>query len=289
MRESIGGLLALVAAASLALPGMGQTTANANGQTPKAAGSQTVPCKVTPNTAAKHQPQPFTAEIKFTKVQTLANGATITTESTRVQALDSQNRSMNSSAMMHPKGDQTPIISVFVQDPVAGTQIRWDFRSKKATVVKLPPKEQQHGCWHSESGYFTMNYPAARQSGTVSQSDASAKAVAAVSAPVVKRPQPVMEDLGIMTIQGIEAHGRRFTTTTPAGEIGNDQPLVSKQENWQATGFELQVRSVSDDPQQGKQSMELVKLDQSEPDPALFQPPEGYEIVTEEMVPCKEP
>jgi hypothetical protein len=92
-----------------------------------------------------------------------------------------------------------------------------------------------------------------------------------------------------MTILGIEAHGTRYTTTTPAGEIGNDQPLVRTQEDWFAKGSGINVRNVTDDPQQGKHSMELVKLDQGEPDPALFQPPDGYEIVTEEMVPCDAP
>jgi hypothetical protein len=265
----------------LALPVLGQTTASESGQT--------APCKVTPDAPAKHQPEPFTAEFKITSVQTLANGTTITSESTRVQARDSQGRWMNSTTMIQQYGDGTPTTTVNVQDPVAGTQTSWYSRIKKATVVKLPPVEQRHGCWQSETGHSRMTYSAARPSGAAARSDAFAGDRADVPMPVVKRPKPVMEDLGTMTIQGIKAHGHRFTTTTPVGEIGNDQPLVQTQETWQATGLGLEVRSVSDDPQQGKRTTELVKLDQSEPDSALFQPPEGYEIVTEEMIPCKEP
>jgi len=48
------------------------------------------------------------------------------------------------------------------------------------------------------------------------------------------------------------------------------------------------IRQITDDPQQGKDDLELVTLLRGEPDPALFQPPEGYEVVTEEMAPCKE-
>jgi hypothetical protein len=280
--------MALVA--GLALPVTGQTVGSESGQ---AAGCNVAPnaTKVSLNqaTPVKHQIQPYTAELKIINVQTLGNGTTITSESTRVQARDSQDRWMNSTTMIQQYGDGTPMTRVSVQDPIAGTQTSWFSQTRKATVVKLPPVEQRHGCWQSVSGHFRTQYSPARPSGTLPQSAVTPKAVPAIPAPVVKRPQPVVEDLGTMTIEGIEAHGYRYITTTPVGEIGNDQPLVTTQETWHATGLALDVRSVHDDPQQGKQTMELVKLDQSEPDPATFQPPEGYDIVTEEMVPCKEP
>jgi hypothetical protein len=91
------------------------------------------------------------------------------------------------------------------------------------------------------------------------------------------------EDLGTATIQGVEARGYRITTTIPAGEQGNDQPLVSKREVWMAPGFGRALREITDDPRMGKRTMELVNLTQSEPDLTAFQPPEGYEVVIEEM------
>jgi hypothetical protein len=256
----------------MTLPVLGQTGAS----------GQTAPCEVTP---AKRQPQPYTAEFKITHVQTLSNGTTITSESTRVQALDSQGRSMSTTTSIQPYGDRTPTTSAFSQDPVAGTHTTWTSLTKKASIVKLPPEDRRHGCWQSPSGHFRISYPAARPSGTAAQSDASKKVPATAAARTVTRP--VSEVLGTMTIQGVEARGQRWTTTTPVGEIGNDQPLVSTQETWTAPRLGT-VRRVSDDPRMGKDTDELVKLDQGEPDPALFQPPEGYEVVAEEMVPCKE-
>jgi hypothetical protein len=49
------------------------------------------------------------------------------------------------------------------------------------------------------------------------------------------------------------------------------------------------VREVTDDPVTGKLTKELVELSQSEPDPATFQPPEGYVVVTQELhaIPCQ--
>jgi hypothetical protein len=91
-----------------------------------------------------------------------------------------------------------------------------------------------------------------------------------------------MEDLGTQTINGVEARGRRVTTTTPAGAIGNDAPLTSITETWTATmpGLSgLFVRSVFDSPQTGKSTRELTNFTLAEPDASVFQPPEGYEIV----------
>jgi hypothetical protein len=70
--------------------------------------------------------------------------------------------------------------------------------------------------------------------------------------------------------------------------VGNDAPLVRTTEVWHAKSPALTVREVSDDPQTGRMTKELVELSQSEPDAALFQAPEGYEVVTQEMheVPC---
>jgi hypothetical protein len=45
------------------------------------------------------------------------------------------------------------------------------------------------------------------------------------------------------------------------------------------------LRSISDDPRIGKTDREVVSIDLNNPDPALFQPPAGYELVTEEMQP----
>jgi hypothetical protein len=161
---------------------------------------------------------------------------------------------------------------------------------KKATILKEPPVEQRQGCWQSPSGNMKRGFGATPSNSTNGQAHTAGKALTGIRVPTEPQvSQLVQEDLGSTTILGIKAHGSRSTWTIPVGEIGNDKPLVHSYENWFADGLAIEVRDVDDDPQQGKRTMELVKLDQGEPDPAIFQPPEGYEIVTEEMVPCKEP
>jgi hypothetical protein len=203
---------------------------------------------------------PYTAEFKISRVQTLVNGSTITHESTETVALDSQGRRMTSSTMIPSMGNQTPIARVTVMDPVARTNSSWTVPGKTATVIQMPvPGVSRTGC--------LTNMP--------------------VKLPpeirmVAERPKPTIEDLGTQTFQGVEARGRRVTTTTPAGVIGNDAPLTITTETWTAIApgpRGLYVRSVIDSLQTGKTTRELTNFTQAEPDASVFQPPEGYEIV----------
>ena len=217
MRGRILGVFAALGAACLAVLVLG----------PVAAGQ--VESTIQP---VRPLPQPYTAEFKTTRVQTLANGTTITRESTRVQAVDSQGRTLSANTSAPQGVDHTPVTSVHIDDPVAGTRIDWSSQRKKVTIVKLPGEDQRHGCWRSEVGRLTINYPPDKSRIAPAESDSGGKAssLAAGASPQLKRPKPVLEDLGETTIQGVEARGQRRTTTTPAGAIGNDQPLVRTSE-----------------------------------------------------------
>ena len=106
----------------------------------------------------------------------------------------------------------------------------------------------------------------------------------------MQRSDPKIADLGSISIQGVEAHGRRITRTIAVGEVGNDQTIVAYEENWIAPSLGLELRQNTEDPRTGKRTRELVNLTLEEPDPSLFQPPAGYNVTTEEMhqVDCKQ-
>jgi hypothetical protein len=215
--------------------------------------------------------QPYTAEFKITTVRTLANGTTITRESTEIRAMDRDGRSLNLTKDAQANAERPAVTRAHVHDPVEGTDSNWDSVQNKATIIKAPPADQHEGCWATDSGRQRWRF------GQTPQRDA---AVRNVTAPPAARPKPVIEDLGTTMIEGVEAHGTRMTITTPAGEIGNDRPLVRTEENWSAPGIG-QLREVSDDAQSGRHTREVVSLSLTDPDPALFQPPEGYEVTTE--------
>jgi len=203
---------------------------------------------------------PYTAEYKLTHTQRLADGNLINSESKEIVAVDSQHRRMTAVTETALYGEQAPRTRVNVFDPVARNHSDWTAPGQRAVVVAMPEPGAPRGCTPNSTRGDGVNLGAVRSS----------------------RPRPVIEDLGTDTIQGIEAHGRRMTTTIPAGEIGNEAPLVRTSEIWTAVApglGGLVVRDISDDPQSGRKTRELVSLEQREPDEASFQPPSGYEIV----------
>jgi hypothetical protein len=213
---------------------------------------------VATNHGARLAETPYTAEYGITTVQTLANGTTITRESTEKIAVDAQGRRMNSSTIEQPAGRQNPIMWFHVSDPVAHTNLNWTSQGKRVTMTTMPEPGQRPAC-------ETSGDSVARHSD-------------------IHHEKPVIEELGTTTIQGIEAKGTRTTRTIPAGAEGNDAPLVTTNEYWRATASNLRhlsVREVWDDPRNGKRTKELTNFVQGDPDPSLFEPPPGYEIVKE--------
>lgn len=197
---------------------------------------------------------PYTADYRITQVQTLADGTTITRETTESTAVDSQGRRMTSTTFA-ASVNQTQKTEFHVFDPVARSFTRWSSPGKRATVSQMG---EVHGC------------------------EGVTEPVHAHSLTTTTHERPRIEQLGVASIQGVEARGTRTTTIIPAGEVGNDAPLVRTAEVWNAVAVGLKgllVREIADDPRSGKWDRELTSISQSDPDPAIFQPPDGYEIV----------
>jgi hypothetical protein len=231
--------------------------------------------------AARLASQPYRAKFNITTEQTLANGTTITRETTEFQAEDSQGRH-RSENITPAYGEMAGWTIFHINDPKARTDVMWTTYGKTVSVRKRPPvaqSGQQRTCWsYSGEGQEVATTIPARQIAEA----APEVAVAALQARSQEHSRSAAEELGMRTIQGVEVSGIRFTETTPAGAVGNDAPLVRTIETWRATSLPLIVRSVTDDPRSGKRTRELVELTQSEPDPALFELPEGYRVVTSE-------
>ena len=86
------------------------------------------------------------------------------------------------------------------------------------------------------------------------------------------------ESLPPPTIAGIYVEGYRYSRTIPAGYEGNYRDMTTVTEYWIAPDLGIQMRSVTDDPRSGKNTTEVTDLQQTAPDPTLFQPPTGYTI-----------
>ena len=202
--------------------------------------------------------EPYTATGKTTHLQTLANGTTITKESTIKQAHDSSGKYFNETRTMVPDGGATrEVISVTILDRVNLTTTFWNSDTKEAVVV------------HNRD-------PSAR-----THESTPADAVPPPSAVRTARPsaETHTEKLGTQMIAGVEATGIRITRVIPAGKEGNDQPVTITNERWFSTKLPRMILlSIDNDPRSGMMTTEMTEIERCEPDPSLFAIPEGYTV-----------
>jgi len=289
MRRHAGRLAAAAVLTVLAFPSLGQIVgvvqSSSSRLSLKAPG-----CPANGQAEPPVQRQPFTAELKTTTVQLLANGTTITRVSTEIRAVDSQQRTLNSSTQPQFSPEQPGFTWANVDDPVENTQVHWNSQAKKAQVIKLPPQAERHGCWADDSGNMRMSWGSDSPPTPEEMAAAKQRIKAMIAANPRRASEPKMEDLGTTTIEGVEVHGQRWTTVIPVGQIGNDRELTQTNESWFAPSLGFPIRVINDDPQNGISTTEVTHLDLSEPPLATFQPPEGYEVTTEELhqVPCEQ-
>ena len=95
------------------------------------------------------------------------------------------------------------------------------------------------------------------------------------------RPQMTTEKLASQTIEGVLVEGTRQTTTWPVGAQGNDRAITATRETWTSEELKVVILSHMNDPRSGEQTLKLINISRSEPDPSLFQPPPDYTVVDE--------
>lgn len=201
---------------------------------------------------------PYSAQEITEETQTLANGNVI---SRKVQVnvyRDSSGRVRTERAV--PMGRQAPGETaapnttrtvVTIHDPVAGVSTNLDAASKTARQVKLPNFGNNPG--------FEGRQGRGPQSG-------------------VSDPNVVTENLGMQTINGVQANGTRITRTIPAETIGNAQPIQIVTETWRSPDLQVPVMTKRVDPRYGTVVTQLTNITRAEPDPALFQVPSDYTV-----------
>jgi hypothetical protein len=85
-------------------------------------------------------------------------------------------------------------------------------------------------------------------------------------------------DLGTQTIDGVTAQGTRITRTIPAGQIGNEKPILITRESWYSPELQTYVLRKVSDPLMGNTVFQLTHIQRADPDPSLFQVPSGYTV-----------
>ena len=86
------------------------------------------------------------------------------------------------------------------------------------------------------------------------------------------------EVLDTQTISGLSAQGTRYTRTIPAGEIGNDKPILITDEVWYSPDLQIVLKNTHTDPRFGTRTSTVTNIQRQEPAATLFTVPTGYTV-----------
>jgi hypothetical protein len=94
--------------------------------------------------------------------------------------------------------------------------------------------------------------------------------------PTLPRGKGETKKLGAREIDGIRAEGTQTTHTIPAGEIGNERPIVITSERWFSPEYNIVVYAKQRDPRTGDTIYRLANFKRGEPPADLFKVPADY-------------
>lgn len=200
---------------------------------------------------------PFTASFSSQTTQALADGNQIQRTTTGSLARDSQGRTRRDMTLpaigpWAAAGKPAPQMT-FINDPVAGTRYMLDANRKVAN--KMGVHEHSSGTRGTDAkGTHGGAFAAERQKETTTTS------------------------LGTQAINGVSAEGTRVTRTIPAGEIGNQKPIVITVEKWYSPDLQETVMIKRSDPRMGDTVFQLTNIQRAEPATTLFQVPADYTV-----------
>ena len=219
---------------------------------------------------------PYSAQIVTEHTQTLADGNTISQKQTGLMYRDSEGRTRREQALGPigpvPAGPNPPQL-VFITDPVAGVSYVLDANTKTAHKVPLAPGMAQGATMIAsgvgQAGGVVMGPGPETEMRIETRMHVGGKAAG---------PPPAPESLGGREIEGVQAEGTRTTMTVPAGQMGNERPLVTTTERWYSPQLQATVLSTTKDPLMGESTYRLVNVSLAEPAASLFEIPADYTL-----------
>ena len=249
---------------------------------------------------------PYSAQAINESVQTLADGNRIVRRDTSMVYRDSEGRTRRDQTINVVGGYSAagaPVQTTFINDPVAGVNYIFDVKNRTARKIDVSAR------WISEKKMAVgmkakteaMKARTPEGGASVDEKIAAEKAAAAGGMRYEMRtggpmgpggPPPVAgfvmmrgdskntkkESLGKQTIEGVEAEGTRITTTIPAGEIGNEQPIEMVFEKWYSPDLQTVIMSKHSDPRSGENTYRLTNINRAEPPHSLFEVPSDYTV-----------
>jgi hypothetical protein len=204
---------------------------------------------------------PYSGQEVTEETQTLANGNQISRKVSVNVYRDSSGRTRTERTVTEGRTGQTSTAQatartiVEINDPVAGTTSELDSTARTAHTMQMPGR----GNGPRPNAAVAGERPG-RGNGPAND------------------PNVTTENLGMQTINGVQATGTRVTRTIPAGRIGNAQPIQMVTETWRSPDLQVPVMVKTSDPRMGTRVTQLTNITRAEPDPTLFQVPSDYTV-----------
>jgi hypothetical protein len=225
---------------------------------------------------------PYTAHLAITINRILPDGSSTNVVSTVVLARDRQGR-------IYEKSEHGSFI---VQDPAKLQTLTWDSHRQVAILRHWPYWSGRRGCWADEQGQQRESFPNEEDWHKVPASPKEGKleTIGSITDPSGNtriKTRLVSENLGQKEIHGLNAYGMRWIMT-PLESGGPSAMPETTTELWKSSELDLKLLEVTSGPKYGLKREELSDLQRTDPDPALFKPPQGYKVETVEFhqVPC---
>jgi hypothetical protein len=207
--------------------------------------------------------EPFSAVAQTESTTLFSDGNRIVRTNTVHYYRDGQGRTRieRTMAAVGPAAE-TPVITI--NDPVAGEHVNLLPQVKTATVIKMP---NRGGSAHiAVASMMDVSAPFALLG--------FGMAIGANGLSTESSAQTTT--LGQKVVNGVNATGTKIVRVIPVGVLGNEKPITSTLEEWKSTELGLPVQITEKSSLGGSVTYNLQQVVRAEPDPTLFQLPEGY-------------
>jgi hypothetical protein len=201
---------------------------------------------------------PFSLILETVWARGLADGGTITLENKRRIARDAEGRIYMERWLLVPSdgSQQSRMTAIQISDPLTHTLY---------SCFPLDSKKRCQLITYTPSPDTVYNFFGSSQ--TISDVG-----------------DTVWLDLGKQLVSGVEAVGERVTDHYKPGAFGNDRMMTIEREFWYSPTLGFNLLSRRSDPRIGTQTFTVTNLILSDPDPKLFELPDGYTVVDDRKI-----
>jgi hypothetical protein len=236
---------------------------------------------------------PYSATSTTTMTQTLANGTHIVQTQQSSLARDSAGRTRREESLqtIGPwSTSEAPKPIVFINDPVAHVQYVLEPDGQTAMKVSTATSAGSEHAMKLNAEATAKDIVVVAAGTRITSDNVQGALPPTPPPPMVAGGTSILayqidsdkdaktETLPDQVIEGLTVHGKRTTSSIPAGTMGNDQPIVTSTETWYSPDLKLVVMTKRSDPRVGDTVTALTGISRAEPAATLFQVPASYTI-----------